>query len=90
MIALRHYLPLVRSAQGNAVAFESSWLQAALLNAAGRAGYQGWWLADELVAGISLYLRNCYRKSVIDLPELESVVRVALRDVGYEEVAAWF
>ena len=36
-------------------------------------GYQGWWLVDDLVAGISLYLRNCYVKNVIDLPELEHV-----------------
>ena len=90
MIALRHALPLVRGAQGNAVAFESTWLQAAIMAAAGQAGYQSWWLADELVAGIASYLRNCYQKNVIDLPELESVVRVALRNVGYEEVAAQF
>ena len=42
------------------------------------------------MAGISLYLRNCYLKNVIDVPELEHVVRAALRDTGYEEVAACF
>ena len=88
MIALRNYLPLVRGSEGNAIALEIGWLQAVVLRAAGRAGYQGWLLADDFVAGISLYLRDCYRKNVIDLPELESVVRVALQSVGYAEVAS--
>ena len=83
-------MPLVRGDQGIAVAFESTWLHVSIQDAADEAGYQGWWLADELVAGISLYLRNCYRKNVIDLPELESVVRSALRNIGYDEVAAKF
>lgn len=90
MIALRHALPLVRSIQGNAVAFESAWLRVALQDAAVHAGYDGWWLVDDLVAGISLYLRNCYVKNVIDVPELESIVRSALRNIGYDEVAARF
>ncbi len=90
MIALKHALPLVRSVQGNAVAFETVWLRMALEEAAGRAGYEGWWLVDDLVAGILQYLRHCYVKTVIDLPELESMVRAALRNTGYGEVAARF
>ncbi len=90
MIALRHALPLIRGTQGNAVAFESAWLRAAIQAAASQAGYHGWWQVDELVAGIALYLRNCYVKNVIDLSELEAVVRGALCDIGYEEVAACF
>lgn len=90
MIALKYSLPLVRNARGTAVALESTWLRVAIQDAAGRAGYQGWWLVDDLVAGISLYLRNCYVKNVIDLPELEHMVRAALRNIGYEEVASCF
>ncbi len=90
MIALRHSLPLVRSEHGNAVALESTWLRVAIQDAAVQAGYSAWWLVDDLVAGISLYLRNCYVKNVIDLPELEQVVQAALRDIGYEEVAVCF
>lgn len=90
MIALRHALPLVRGDLGNAVAFERTWLRVALQDAAGHAGYDSWWLVDDLVAGISLYLRNCYVKNVIDVPELESMVRGALRKIGYGEVAARF
>lgn len=90
MIALKYALPLVRCEQGVAVALECTWLRVAIQDAAGRAGYHGWWLVDDLVAGITLYLRNCYVKTVIDLPDLESVVRAALQDIGYEEVAACF
>ena len=90
MIALRDSLPLVRTEHGNAVAFERTWLRVAIEDAAVRAGYGSWWLVDDLVAGISLYLRNCYVKSVIDLTELEHAVRAALRDIGYEEVAECF
>ncbi len=90
MIALKHSLPLIRNVQGNAVAFENTWLRVALQDAAGRAGYDSWWIVDDLVVGISLYLRNCYVKNVIDLSELESLVRMALRNIGYAEVATRF
>ena len=90
MIALRYSLPLVRTEHGNSVAFECTWLRFAIQDAAIRAGFASWWPVDELVTGISLYLRNCYVKNVIDVPELEFVVRGALRDIGYEEVAALF
>ena len=90
MIALKRGLPLIRNTRGTAIAFASTWLRIAIHDAAGRAGYHSWWLVDDLVAGISLYLRDCYVKNVIDLPELERLVRDALRTIGYEEVAACF
>ena len=90
MIALKHALPLIRNAHGNAVAFESTWLRGALQDAARQAGYDSWWMVDDLIVGISLYLRNCYVKNVIDLPELESLVCTALRNIGYAEVAIRF
>ena len=90
MIALKHALPLVRGAHGVAVALESTWLHVAIQDAAGRAGYPCWWLINDLVAGISLYLSSCYVQTVIDVPELETLVRDALCNIGYEEVAATF
>ena len=49
----------------------------------------GW--PGELVAGISLYLRNCYRKEC-DRPAGTGIgrTRSALRNIGYDEVAARF
>ncbi len=90
MIDLRYGLPLVRSSRGDAVSFESIRLRCAVQEAASRAGYENWWLVDDLVAGISLYLRKDYVKTVIDWPELESMVCAALRNIGYDEVAASF
>ena len=90
MIALENAFPLIRGVRGTAVALECAWLRVAIHDAAVNAGYHSWWLVDDLVAGISLYLRKCYVSNVIDHPELEQVVRKALRSIGYDEVAARF
>ena len=90
MIALKFGLPLVRDQSGHAVAFDSHWLRMALIRAAVSAGYQSWWVADELVEGITLFLKHDYTKGVIDLLNLERAVRTVLCEVGYEEVAARF
>ena len=90
MVALKYNLPLIHNEQGIAMAFESEWLKAALDQAARKAGYDGWWLSDEFSAAIAQYLRHDYDESVIELPILERVVRNALRDIGYEEIAARF
>ena len=90
MVALKYNLPLIHNEQGIAVAFESEWLKAALDQAARKAGYDGWWLSDEFSTAIAQYLRHDYDESVIELPILERVVRNALRDIGYQEIAARF
>ena len=66
---------------------EVGWLQKSLERAARITGCYPWCLADDLVAGITLYLRYGYHKTVIDLPTLERTVRRALRDTGYGELA---
>ena len=90
MVALKYNLPLIHNERGIAMAFESEWLKAALDQAARKAGYDGWWLSDEFSAAIAQYLRHDYDESVIELPILERVVCNALRDIGYEEIAARF
>ena len=90
MVALKYNLPLIHNDQGIAVAFESEWLKAALDQAARKAGYDGWWLSDEFSTAIAQYLRHDYDESVIELPILERVIRTALRDIGYQEIAARF
>ena len=90
MISLKYGLPLVRGTEGKASAFDCAWLRSTLASAAVKAGYQGWWLVDDLVEGISTYLRHDYPSGVIDLWKLEHVVRAVLNDVGYKEVAARF
>ena len=90
MVALKHGFPLIQNDQGVAVAFESAWLKAALDQAARKAGYEGWWLLDEFSTAVSQYLRQDYVRNVIELPNLEKVVRATLRDIGYHEIAARF
>ena len=90
MIALKFGLPLIRCDTGRSVAFDTVWLRMALTKAAIKAGYQSWWLADDLVEGIASFLRHDYPSGVIDLVNLERTVRTVLCEVGYEEVAARF
>lgn len=87
MIALKNGLPLVRDDTGTVASFDTVWLRSTLSNAAAKAGYHGWWLVDDLAAGITLYLRHGYLSGVIDLPKLETVIRTVLHDVGYREIA---
>ena len=90
MVALKFGFPLIQNEQGVAVAFESAWLKAALDQAARKAGYEGWWLLDEFSTAVSQYLRQDYVRNVIELPNLEKVVRATLRDIGYHEIAVRF
>ena len=90
MVAFKYGLPLIQNEQGVAVAFESAWLRAALDQAARQAGYEGWWLLDEFSMAVSQYLRQDYLRNVIEVPNLERVVRATLRDIGYQEIAARF
>ena len=90
MVALKHGFPLIQNEQGVAVAFESAWLRAAVDQAARKAGYEGWWLLDEFSAAVAQYLRQDYVRNVIELPNLEKVVRATLRDIGYHEIAVRF
>jgi hypothetical protein len=90
MIALRNNLPLVEDVLGTAASFERAWLQSALEEAAAKAGVGGWWLAQDLAHSVTFYLENVYAKNVIASSQLESAVRLALREIGYDEVARHF
>lgn len=90
MIALLNGLPLMVRRSGRAKGFRREWLRAALQRAATRAGFGTWRPAADLSAGISLYLEQSYELNVIGLGDLETLVRRALCDLGYEEVAQAF
>ncbi len=90
MVAIKSFSPLVRDPGGNTVAFDRSWLQQKIDLAVCRSGSHPWPLASEFVAGIALYFRHCYLKTVIDVPDLERAVRHSLHEVGYGELAPHF
>lgn len=75
---------------GRATGFRRDWLRMALQRAAARAGFEKWWPALDLSAGIYLYLEQSYELNVIGLGDLETLVRRTLRDLGYEEIAQAF
>ncbi len=90
MIALPDDMPLVRHEDGCVTAFERSWLRDALLFAAGKAGYQKWWLADHVMESVTRYLGTHFEGTVVTSERVESTVRQVLQVIGYGEVAEYF
>lgn len=90
MIAFRDNLPLLERPRGNVTAFNGSWLRQALSRAAQKAGYTEWWLADDLTRSVVFYLEFHYPDNIIAVPRLKDVVRSALRQIGYDEIARHF
>ena len=90
MIALCDGLPLVKFDEGQFVAFERKWLILALLQAARKAGYNQWWLAEDVTESIATYFRFRYNENVVSLPRLSQVVRAVLQGIGYDDVSRYF
>ena len=90
MIALADGLPLVQLDDGQVVAFEREWLLRALVQAAGKAGYQKWWLAEHVAESVMAYLVLQFEENVVSVPELANSVQSVLQVIGYAEVAPHF
>lgn len=86
MIALIDGMPLIELEDGEVVAFDRNWLLRTLLQAAGRAGYPKWWLAEHVAGSVTAYLSLRFEGSVITLEQLRVAVHSALETIGYEEV----
>lgn len=87
MIALPDDLPLVEFEGGQQVLFQRDWLIRSLLQAAEKAGYQKWWLAEHVAESISSYLQLRYDQTVVASTQLARAVQSALQVIGYAEVA---
>ncbi|HEX8311170.1 MAG TPA: hypothetical protein VF614_07640 [Chthoniobacteraceae bacterium] len=90
MIALRDNLPLVQLENGQAVAFEQTWLLRALAQAARKAGYQQWWLAEHVAESVTTYLRDQRDLNVLPVERLTKAVQSVLQVIGYAEVGRHF
>jgi hypothetical protein len=90
MIALKDGLPLVEFDGGRVVAFERDWMVASLLQAANKAGYPQWWLAEHVTESIATYLRLRFDENVVALPRLAKAVQSVLQVIGYAEVASHY
>ena len=90
MIALREGLPLVEFDGGRVAVFERGWLVRSLLQAAQKAGYPQWWLAEHVAESVTAYLRERCPESVVAVPRLTHAVQSVLQVIGYAEVANHF
>jgi hypothetical protein len=89
MIALKDNLPLVEYDDGRVAAFERDWLLRSLSEAARKAGYQKWWLAEHVAESVTTYLKH-HDENVVTVPRLTKSVQSVLQVIGYAEIASHF
>lgn len=90
MIALRDNLPLIQFQDGRVISFERQWLARAIVQAANRAGYSKWWLADHVIESVASYLKHDFEGNVVEVNNLCDAVESVLRIIGYADVATHF
>lgn len=90
MIAFRTNLPLVRFDDGRVINFDRQWLVRAVADAATRAGYQKWWLADHVTESVASYLKNDFHENIVGVDNLCDAVETVLKVIGYSDVATCF
>lgn len=90
MIALPDALPLVEFDNGRVVSFQRDWLVRSLVQAAHKAGYPQWWLAEHVAESVTTYLTLRFNENVMPIPRLASAVQSILQVIGYAEVASHF
>ncbi|MGF1657111.1 MAG: hypothetical protein ACFCU3_09055 [Verrucomicrobiales bacterium] len=87
MIANRHGTPLLELEDGSLAHLESGWLRGSLLRAAKGAGYQKWWLADEVGHSVMQYFEHSVKDRVVPFERIVGAVREVLSAIGYADVA---
>jgi len=90
MIAFRDGLPLIRFEDGRVINFERQWLVRAVVEAANRAGYDRWWLADHVTESVASYLKHDFGENVVGVESLCEAVESVLKVIGYSDVATHF
>lgn len=90
MIALPDDLPLVEFDNGRQMAFQRDWLVRSLVQAAHKAGYPEWWLAEHVAESVTTYLALRFDENVVAIPRLAKAVQSVLQVIGYAEVANHF
>jgi len=90
MIALTDGLPLIQLGDGRAIVFERDWLLRGVVQAASKAGYQKWWLAEHVTESVLGYLGLQFEKNVITIAEVVKAVQSVLQVIGYAEIGPHF
>jgi hypothetical protein len=90
MVAFKEEFPYLRADSGQLFEFNRAWLQAAIRQAADRAGYPSWWLTDHVTESITFYLRLRNDEPVVAFSQLNQTVRYVLKVIGYKEIVPHF
>jgi hypothetical protein len=90
MISLKDNLPVIQLTTGQAIAFDRDWLIRSLAQAAARAGYAKWWLAEHVAESVTSYLHDQTEINVLPVEQLTSAVQAVLQVIGYAEVGQHF
>ncbi len=90
MVAFKEEFPYLQSESGQLFEFNRDWLQAAIRQAADRAGYPSWWLTEHVTESIAFYLRLRTDESVVAFSQLNQTVRYVLKVIGYKEIVPHF
>ena len=90
MIAFAENLPLIRLSDRRAVRYERAWLERAVADAAGAAGYDRWWLAPHVAESVTSYLEREFQENIIASQCLHTLVSSVLKVIGYPDVARNF
>jgi hypothetical protein len=86
MIALPSNLPLLRVGRYDLTAYEPSWLENSIREAAKSAGHGEWWFACDITRSLMLYLRNKFAGTVITLDEMAHRLRQVLERIGFKDI----
>ena len=78
------------SANAHSMGLDLGRLRSSLAAAATRAGYQSWWLIDDLIEGLACYLRFESTIHPGDHGNLVELIQTMLKAIGYQEIASQY
>ena len=90
MILVKGQFPLIHDNAGLIASFHPAWLEASLIEAARKAGWDHWWISKDVATAACLYLQEHRSNTSVSLETFESMMRQALHHIGYPEVAGIF
>jgi len=86
MIALPSNLPLLRVGRYELTAYEASWVEESIKDAAKAAGHDEWWFACDITRSLMLFLRDRFAGTVITLEEMNRRIRQILGKIGFKDI----
>jgi hypothetical protein len=88
MIAMTNQLPMILWENERSVPLSEGWLMESIEWTANRAGYPQWEWTQDIVKALTYYLEEEYATMTISRNELEGLMDVSIKSIGYPEIAA--